>query len=98
MAGLPHIKEKLTLLHPAANYITLKETLMGFEELSIESKEWSDGRKDFFRHGLSTIPGRQNSPEVIPSTFEHSQSIRGRNPSSGTTRGRSLGMGRPRGG
>ena len=59
--GLPRIKEKLSLMHDPARYISRRGTLQGFEQLPIESPEWSSGERDFITHGLSTV-GQLPSP------------------------------------
>ena len=54
LAGLPKIKDKLTVLYASAQYLSIHDTLEGYEGLLIESDEWRTGKKDFIKHRLSS--------------------------------------------
>jgi hypothetical protein len=58
-AGLPRIKDKLTMLSSIADHIILHCSLKDMEQLEIESEEWVAGRRNFMNHGLRAVPPPQ---------------------------------------
>ena len=71
-AGLPGIKDKLSLLHGPARHLLIHDDLIGLDRLSVESDEsWLRGDRDFIRHGRHPSPSLSLSPSqgIVQSTY-----------------------------